>query len=365
MPSSRRRLCPGRAPGGRRGRQSGFVLAVTLWLLAAIAVAVGLMTLWALQEVREATVARERTEDALAMHGTRDTVLYLAATRDLTLAGLPTRALADDERAIRLLDEFGAFKHDPVGGELRLDGQPYAGLGHAVFALQDEAGLFPLVWPTPEALDAFLLAQGVEREQVPRLRDALLDYIDLDTLRRLNGAEAREYELEKRPPPPNRRLLLPGEALRVLGWEQLPAARRQALPDLVSTFHGTAVNLNTMPEALLPIWIPGCPENCTALVERRRQRPFTSSFELQNLLGIRLPGDDGADYRYLASEHLRLTLWGRTGSAWRIHVRLTPFADQAAPWSVLAAYPVPRPALHAPAQDPGSDLFADAASDRP
>lgn len=345
-------------------RQRGFVLAVTLWILAGIAVIVGLVTLWALDAVRNAASERQRTEDQIAIQGTRDTLIYLAATREQTRAGLPVQPMSADERAIRSLDDMGGFRTDPRGGELRLDSRPYFGLAGTRFALQDEAGLLQLVIPVPSTLDRFLVSQGVRGDDVPRLRDALLDYTDPDSLRRLNGAEAREYERASRPPPPNRRLLLPVEAGSVLGWEKLPQALRERLPELATTFNAGAVNLNTMPESLLSTWIPGCPANCKALVARRDALPFRFGREVELLLGIRLPGDSLIDYRFLGSDTLRLTLWGRSGAAQRIHVRFTPLADQRGPWSILAAYPVPRPANHAETQPTGSDLFADAPPDR-
>ena len=49
----------------RRG-QRGFVLAVTMWLLAGMAVAVALMTLWARAEVEAATRGRDAFEDDAA-----------------------------------------------------------------------------------------------------------------------------------------------------------------------------------------------------------------------------------------------------------------------------------------------------------
>ena len=64
---------------GRRGSgprpASGFVLAVTLWILAGIAIAVGLMTLWSLQQLEQARLGHERLDDELAANGTRDTLL--------------------------------------------------------------------------------------------------------------------------------------------------------------------------------------------------------------------------------------------------------------------------------------------------
>lgn len=345
--------------------ERGFVLALTLWILAAIAVAVGLSTLWALDAVRNAGAERARVESELAMASTRDTLLYLGATRRRTRAGLATSLPTDVQQALRSLDDLGGLATDPVGGELRLDGRAYAGLGDTTFSIQDEAGLFVLAAPTATTLDRFLAWAGVPLDEIATLRDAFLDYTDADKLRRLNGAEAREYEREGRPPPPNRRLLLASEADRVLGWDKLPQALRDRLPEMATTFYSGATNLNTVPEALLSAWIPGCPDNCRRLVERRDTLPFRHASEVELFLGIRLPGDPGVDYRFLADDSLRLTLWSRSGAAWRIHVRFTPLADQVGPWSVLALHPTSRPGNDAPARPTGSDLFADMAADRP
>lgn len=343
----------------------GFVLAVTLWILAAITVAVALLTLWSYQEVRAAADERDRTQDAIAMASTRDALLYLGATREMTRAGLPTRALTEAERVSLRLQDFGALRTDPRGGELRLDGTVYRGAGDTRFALQDEAGLLGLLLPTSALVDRYLEAAGVRREQIGRLRDSLLDYVDEDALKRLNGAEAREYAREGRSPPPNRRPLLPAELLQVLGWSELPAAVRDRLAEEATVFYAGAVNLNTAPESLLATWLPGCPRACRTVIARRRSQPFTSGLEVQTVAGVRLPGDPLIDYRVVPSDTLRMTLWGRTGAGWRIHVRFTPLADKRAPWAILAAYPVPRSLSDAPAQDPGSDLLADAPPDRP
>jgi Type II secretory pathway, component PulK len=347
--------------GGSRRAASGFVLAVTLWILAGIAIAVALMTLWARSQVEEAHIGRERLQDELAFFGTRDTLLYLAATRELNRAGLPVEPMSEEARALQRLSEFGGLSHDPVGGELRLDDAPYLGLAGTRFSLQDEAGLYSVVLPPARSIERLLEGHGVEPERIPGLRDALLDYLDADDLRRLNGAERREYERARLPPPPNRRLLTPGELARVMGWERLPREQLERLVAHITPYYAGATNLNTAPESLLPVWLDGCPETCARLVAERRRAPFRNGYEVQDRLGIVLPGEPGVDYRFLADEGLVMTLWGRTGIAWRMHVRLTPLAAQRGPWSILAAYPIPRPRTDELPADTGSALFADPA----
>ena len=351
--------------GGRARRQQGFVLALVLWMLAAIAIVAGLLTLWALDAVGDAQEDRLAVEQELAMFSTRDTLVYLAATRATTLAGLPVEPLDEEERAMRGLEEFGALRSDPIGGELPLDGSVLAGLGGTRVALQDEAGLVSLVWPDANRLGLLLSRWGIPDGEAGRLRDTLLDYIDHDELRLLLGAERREYEQAGLPPPPNRRLLVPAELERVLQWSELPRPVRERIAAGATTFYAGPINLNTAPEAVLPLAIDGCPRACRALVERRREEPFRNSAELQAALGVRLAGDPVVDYRYGPAETLRLTLWGDSGAARRIHVRLDPMANGRPPWEFLATYLVARPELDESPRTIESALFADAATGRP
>jgi hypothetical protein len=320
------------------------VLAVTLWLLAGVAVSVGLMMLWARAQVERARLDSERFQDEVAVSETRDTLLYIGATREMTRAGLPMAPVSEDTMAMRRLDEFGGLSRDPVGGELRLDGSRYQGRGETSFALQDETGLFSILRPSPVSLDRFLHLHGVSAESIPRLRDTLLDYMDSDDLVRLEGAEGRDYAREHRPPPPNRSLLLPSELARVPGWDRLAPATLRNMAALATVNYGGGVNLNTVPAALLPMWIPNCPEGCEAVLRQRRRQALGSTAQVELLAGGRLPGDDLLDYRYMAGDTLRLDVWGRKGRGQRYHVKFTPLADQRGPWTILAAYPVERPA---------------------
>ncbi|HEX5693789.1 MAG TPA: hypothetical protein VFY00_04120 [Arenimonas sp.] len=353
--------------GQRRPRagQGGFVLALVLWLLAAIAIVAGLLTLWALDQVTDAQSDRLGTEQRLAMLGTRDTLIYLAATRDKTVAGLPVEALNEEQRALLSLEEFGAFSRDAIGGELPLDGSVHEGLQGIRFAVQDEAGLLSVAWPSAAYLDRLLAAWQVDEGEAPRLRDALLDYIDHDDLRHLNGAEDRDYERADRSPPPNRRLLAPVELERVLGWDERSGLGHDVASEQATTYYAGPLNLNTAPPGILSLVIPGCPATCEILLESRRETPLRSSSEVQALLGVVLPGDPLTDYRYAPSDELRLTLWGDSGAAWRIHIRLTPMANGQAPWVFLAAYQVTRPETDDPPRTIDHALFADQATGRP
>ena len=338
-------------------RSEGFILAVVLWMLVAIAVVVGLFVLWSRERVAEASALRAAVEARADMIGTRDTLLYIAATVPMTQGGLPVAPLSPTELSMRRLDEFGAFDKAPRGGELRLDGTLYRGLGEATVALQDEAGLVGLAVPETAPFPRLLAAAGVPAGERASLADAIADYVDADDLRRLNGAEARRYEREDLPPPANRPLLLPAELRRVFGWHALPPERFDWLAARTTTGYAGALNLNTAPIDLIEALVPECQRVCAERLSRRGDEPFLSGRDFEAEAAARLPGDRDIDFRVVPSEHLRMTLWGASGSAWRIHVRLTPLADGAAPWAVDAAYRVPRPADDDPPRPIPSPFF--------
>lgn len=342
----------------RHHRQHGVVLVIVLWLLVATAVAAGMVLLWSRERLAEAAIARVEVEDRIALIGTRDTLLYLAARVPMTMAGLPLSPIPAGDLAARRLDDFGAFDKSPRGGELRLDGTPYRGLGAVVLRLQDEAGLVPVAAPLNAPLGAWLRAADVPQREHRRLAEALADFSDADRLRRLNGAEAPEYERAGRPPPPDRPLLAVAEIRAVLGFERLPEDSLHTLKALASTLESGAINLNTAPVELLVALVDRCDRRCQQAIATRAQAPFLSGVDFEARTGARLLGDRDIDFRTAPSQTLRLTLSGQSGRAWRLHVGLRPLADREAPWRIDAVDLVPRPVADEPPKPIDSPLFA-------
>jgi hypothetical protein len=119
----------------------GVALVIVLWMLVAMAIAGALVVAWSRQRLVDTQVARDAVQDRIDAIGTRDTLLFIAATSPMTLAGLPVEPPGPARLARRRLDEFGGLDVSPRGGELQLDGTVYAGLGVVRVQLQDEAGL--------------------------------------------------------------------------------------------------------------------------------------------------------------------------------------------------------------------------------
>lgn len=339
----------------------GVALVIVLWMLVAMAIAGALVVAWSRQRLADTQLARDVVQDRIDAIGTRDTLLYIAATSPMTIAGLPVEPPGPALLASRRLEEFGGLDVSPRGGELRLDGTAYAGLGGVRVQLQDEAGLLPL--SASLSIDALLASAGVARRERARLIGALEDYVDGDDRRRLNGAESREYERAGLPPPPGRMLVSPRELSRVFGWDALPKALLERVEAQSTTLYAGALNLNAAPASLFEALASGCARSCLERLGRRESAPFEDARQFERETGARLPGDRDIDFRTAPSDTLRLTLTGRSGRAWRMHVRLTPLADREGPWILEAAYRVPRPPTDDAPRPIPSPLFAPAPMD--
>lgn len=329
-------------PASSPRRVGGVALLVVLWLLVAMASVAGAIAWWTRERVADAMTGSDALDDRIAAVSTRDTLLFLAASVPMTTAGLPLEPLPASEIAERRLDEFGVFDKSPRGGELRLDGRPYVGIGSTVFAIQDEAGLVPIAQAVNTPVVAMLEEIGVDAASARRIGEALADYVDPDDQRRFRGAEERHYVEAGLGAPPNRPLLSIAELHRVMGFDTLSRDQQQRAVHYSTTAESTALNLNTAPATLVRSISNGCADRCIREIEGRHLRPFINGADFEDRTGTSLVGDRGADYRFAPSLAFRLTLQGRTGVATRIHVRLTPLAAGEGPWRVDATGASPR-----------------------
>ena len=207
----------------------------------------------------------EAERDAFSV---REMLQYAAATgfRDeggLTFGGT---TLATDGRRYRLTDTFSV-------------------------SVQDERGLLAINTLDEKTLSTLLSNIGIATERHSRLIDTLLDYMDDDALRRLNGAEAGEYAAANRPAPANDFLRTRDQIADVPGWDaildRLDSAGRSATPglrarfiDLLSTARHFGLNVNSAPLHVLRT-VPGFdPTKISALIDQRRATAFTSLAQL-------------------------------------------------------------------------------------
>jgi DNA uptake protein ComE-like DNA-binding protein len=314
--------------------QNGFILAATLWILAAITLSAGFFALWTQHALELARRGEENLHGEIDLSGTQATLLYLLCTQPMTLGGLTVPEDKPDETSQENMNPMD-ISMSPIGGEIALDDRPYKGLGKACFSVQDEGGLMGLNNFYTSHLENLLGLLGVPAPHRGPLLDKLLDYTDMDDLHRLNGAEEDEYRRMGLPAPPNRFLLTSWEIANVLDWKDQPGLWSQTpIPRLTTISSGGAPNLNTAPKEILMTLTGIDADTAVRLIEAREEKPFASVREVQEAAGSDLSLDPLGTALF-PSAYLRLTLWQEGGPRMReVHVCLTPRADKKAPWLI-------------------------------
>jgi general secretion pathway protein K len=320
-----------RALANRRtgAMQRGFVLAMTLWMLAAILIAATIFSERVRQAVNLARQQQLHTEALLDIHATQAEIMFRIGTTPISYYGLGDQ---------------------PDGKSVSLDNRMYRGYGKTTVQLQDNRGLLNLNIVGDDRLLRLLAIVDVPPEKRSMLIDTLRDYMDEDSLKRANGAEEPEYRALGLPPPRNEKLLTPYEAKSIIGWRDLPQLwENNRLPDLTTISNAVAINPNTAPKEVLET-LPGVTsEIADAIIAQRRLAPFTSGDAVAQLVGA-APGDYMLNIIALPSDSIRVT-HRSADLPWAIqyNVSLQPDNDKN-PWRVDYYYKVRQGTPSAPEQ---------------
>ncbi len=343
----------------RAGAQSGFILATTLWIVAAVALLAALFHGYIERQVDQAAALQQRVRESLALEATAETLRYLLATRRTTFAGLTLRP--EDQGGY--ISSEGFVDASPVGGELRLDGTIYQGLQGIRFSMQDMGGLIGLNSPSgPDKMRAILTRQ-LSRQQALELVGALEDYIDENLTRRINGAERGEYLYAGLREPTNWYLRTQSELDAVLGWKQF-LQTEQGPFWLANTgiSHASVINVNTASPELLSALLYIDEVQAGELIEARREYPFRSLDGVADALGIQDSRWEEAAFRFYPAGDVLLKLWCEDCN-W-ISVESLQLTENGfyGPWLVYHRYRKPRDDRHEqvePATLVAGNLFAD------
>lgn len=303
-------------------RSGGVALVIVLWVLAGLTVVAVTVASSVRSNAESVKLLRERVAAERAFLSTSSRVKIIASTAQA--------------RSNYLISERGT---------LLLDGRSTAVLPQESVVLQDGLGLLNLNRANPNLLAGLLRQCGASETQVPRLVDSLADYIDSDTLKRLNGAEAFEYSGAGLPPPRNAPLLSREELWRVFGWADIRKAwMAQGCMNQVIVVGRAGYNRNT---AQLPMLLASglSPANAAALLDARRDGllstgpPTVNSDDSFNPFAGMQGMVVGRVFR--VRHELALLEWAAeydlelspdaTGGPWRVHeMRVTPATRQSA-----------------------------------
>jgi DNA uptake protein ComE-like DNA-binding protein len=160
--------------------------------------------------------------------------------------------------------------------------------------------------------------------------DTLLDYADMDDLRRLNGAEKSEYSALGLPPPPNDWLASPYQLRNIIGWRDQPELLENLLR-FVTASRLFGFNPNTAPPEVLASLPGGSLETAAAIVKMRNEKPLYSSTPLPGFTAGVL---DPEFLYFFPSNSIRITQQSKT-LPWAVQysLTLTP-RSESAPWRV-------------------------------
>ena len=348
--------------------QEGFILPVVIVLLAILMTVIVAIVEVTDRQRQTLIIQRQQLQAQQELLATEALLKYLLAVAPLNKRGLNTEVYSP----LKVYQEDKA-----TGRELLLDGRFYQGVGQAIFSLQDQSGLAPLNYVDDELhlLDQLLQQQGLNLTQRQQLIDTLGDYIDEDNLKRLNGAETKEYQRLGLAAPANRPLQSPQELANVFAWRDSGVLTADFLTKVTLIKGGAYVNVNTSPALLLSFYPKISPELAKRIVAGR---PWSSVETLNERLGVALPVDSFKGLLVYPGTVIRLHIqhpqlpWGHDillqlkrdhgvtpekiqdyGKAWFSQLELTP-------WRIkyVLDYPVDRTVAAPPVQQTQLKIFS-------
>ncbi len=300
----------------------GFVLPVTVILLALISVGVSLMAHRSDQLRSLVSASRQEQQASVAVQNALAQALYLTST---------------------------LYRSGGRLGDIELDGRYYRTGDGTYVRYQDAAGLLNLRRASSGELLGLLRALGIPEAKAARLADTLLDYTDADDLVRLNGAESADYNAAKMPPPRNAPLLMPTELQRIIDWRELDAETMRTVLDNVCVSTINAVNRYTVKAPVLAAVSGADIDMARALLALRAPGTPLAVESLPNV--ARGSFLSAGRYITLPSTTTLLTVCPPS-VAWCQHISLTATADDGqAPWHVDYSVRQMRPAPLPPVKE--------------
>lgn len=286
---------PNRNTHHARTAADGFVLPLTLWIIALMGLAVAAINTWVSTAVENARALKLKVNDELVMANFTNELVFDLGSRAKSYRGLELGSVLDDDETqpSEITDMMAPTKETTL--PVSFDGRPYIMESDPDYVIQlyDARGMLNLNSVQTSTLQRFLDGFGVSQALRDELPDTLTDWIDEDDLVGVAGAEKTDYERLSRHPPSNAKLVTPLEAQSILGWDQVPAMWDADMQTpLFTTCTASGLNPNTAPEATLMSFFPGMTkENAALVMAARAKKPFQSIAEFTSVAGVLVPTD--------------------------------------------------------------------------
>lgn len=320
----------------------GFILALTLWIIALFGLGVAAINTWVSLAVDNARALKQRADAEVALSNTTNEIIYAMGTRPMTRRGLEVGTDLKRPAQRDMLEAMTVnFESEHY---IAFDDRPYSMQSDANYAvrIQDGRGLINLNIATPQMLDRLLTIYGAPETLRNQLPDTLADWTDEDDLTRLAGAERDDYERRNRLPPSNVPLMTPLEAQNVLGWDEVPQLwEADQKSPLLTTCTVAGFNPNTAPETVLMTNLPGLTEPAAAqAIARREENPFEHARDFMDSANVTVP-NEAFFFGVTPGNCVIVDFIDRTtGEDTRFSLSLNPFSTTQ-PWQVDYAYRIP------------------------
>lgn len=244
---------------------------------------------WLVREyVKTAQAFTSKTEAMLKARSAYDTVLYLMLNGQFT----------PKEIIIPQLEGLPSIEKMPLdGSEIKLSDE-------ITVTLQDSNGLLSLNSLKPVEFGRLLKYFGFDEDRVSIAIDSLLDWIDQDDLKRLNGAEKDYYSAEGYDyKPRNYPLQYKEELLLIRGFD---SDIYRKIEPYITLLPSSGFNPNTAPEPVLISYLDITEDTLSFLREYMATKPITSDSELLSITGRKIVKEEGV-YFY-PSRYIQLTV---------------------------------------------------------
>jgi len=314
-------------------REQGFVLVLTLSVIAITLLASSYIANWINQEIENHSTLITSAQQTIDNYSTLSTIIYISSTHPLTYSGIAFPDKVNDTYSLPF-NENGDPLLNMQGNELRLDSRVYQGIGDSQFQLQDEAGLISVNTLTKERLVTLFAMAGINGVYAVPALAKLNDYIDKDSDYRLNGAERKQYLSSNREGPKNQRLRSPQELSAVLDWTSIMSKEQfDKVSYLLTSSPIVSVNINTAPkESLLLLGLS--PYEVDQIITFRENQSINFA-NIRSIIPSTVNLPDTDIFQYYASRYLRVNIQSaKFGKIDEYHIKMTPRSTDGKPWHI-------------------------------
>ncbi len=320
----------------------GFVLPLTLWIIAAMGLISAMMSEWVSEATNNALIIKEKSEANLIFSNIRNELAFIFARRPYTFRGLQVGNFINKPKGDSFNDILNAdFTSDQM---IKLDGTNYimSSDRQYVVRIHDGKGLVNLNTVNLKYLKNMFSVLEIPETSHNALADALLDYRDEDDFRRLSGAEENTYIDLGLYPPSNSFLVTPLEAQRILGWTNLKKLwDKHFEKPIITTCKSSGFNPNTASKEALSTFIDGISyDNSDILVSLRKKIPFRNIRDVGDSIGLIL-NEQPFFFSFLPGRCFIIDLIKlETGEHTRFSLTLLP-RNTSQPWQIDYVYKIP------------------------